>query len=242
MVEAMNGEIIYGTISIPYTVKFSNRKTLGITVTPDEEVFLNAPFGASQSQIEEKLRKRAGWIVKQQSYFRSFGKSTPKKKFISGESHYYLGKQYMLRVTEGKPSSARYKGRYFEVICAPKSKAAELMKEWYRERAKIKFSEIAEPIRQRFKKYGVEPSSIYIQSMSNRWGSCTPKGKIILNIELIKAHKPCIEYVITHELCHLVHRDHTKAFFELLKTEMPDWERWKKKLETMMSGNNLTLI
>jgi len=233
MVQVMSGEIIYGTISIPYTLKFSDRKTLGITVTPEGKVFLNAPIGAGQKQIEEKLLKRAGWVVKQQLYFSSFGKSTPEKKYISGESHYYLGKQYILRVTEGKPNSARYKGRYFEVVCTPKSKATELMKEWYRELAKVKFAEIAEPIIQRFKKYGVEPSSIYIQSMTNRWGSCTPKGKIILNIELIKKLKPCIEYVITHELCHLKHRDHTKAFFELLKTEMPDWERWKKKLETI---------
>jgi predicted metal-dependent hydrolase len=140
----------------------------------------------------------------------------------------------MLRITEGKPNYARYRGRYFEVVCSPKSKAAELMKVWYRERAKTKFAEIAEPIINRFVKYGVAPTSIYIQEMENRWGSCTPKGKIILNTELIKTPKHCIEYVITHELCHLVHRDHTKAFYELLSKEMSDWERWKKKLETMM--------
>ena len=64
--------------------------------------------------------------------------------------------------------------------------------------------------------------------------SCTPKGKIILNAQLIKVPRPCIEYVITHELCHLVHPDHTKAFWELLQKEMPDWERWKNKLERFM--------
>jgi predicted metal-dependent hydrolase len=110
------------------------------------------------------------------------------------------------------------------------------MKEWYRERAKIKFAEISEPIIQRFKKYNVEPSSLYIQYMENRWGSCTPKGKIILNVELVKASKPCIEYVITHELCHLLHRNHTSAFYQLLATEMPDWERWKNKLEKQQWG------
>jgi predicted metal-dependent hydrolase len=230
----MNGEITYGTSLIPYTVKFSNRKTLGITVTPEGEVFLIAPVGATITQIEDKLLKRARWIIKQRLYFHSFGERTPEKKFISGESHYYLGRQYILRVSEGKSNSAKYKGRYFEVICTSKSNAMLLMKEWYRERAKIKFAEIAEPIISRFTKYGVAPSSLYIQEMKNRWGSCTPKGKIILNTELIKAPKPCIEYVITHELCHLVHGDHTKAFFELLQTEMPDWERWKSKLEKMM--------
>ena len=235
MVQTMSGEIIYGTLAIPYNVRFSDRKTLGITVTPEGEVILNAPVGTSHKKIEEKLIKRAGWIVKQQNYFLSFGERMPQKQYISGESHYYLGKQYMLRVTEGKPNSAKYKGRYFEVVCTPKSKAADLMKDWYRQRAKIKFAEIAEPIICRFAKYGVAPSSLYIQEMENRWGSCTPKCKIILNTELIKAPKPCIEYVITHELCHLIHRDHTKAFFELLETEMPDWKRWKDKLERSMN-------
>lgn len=231
----MSGEVIYGTITITYHVRFSERKTLGITVTPEGKVVLNAPIDTTREKIEEKLLVRAGWIVKQQLYFRSFGERSPQRQYISGESHYYLGKQYMLRVTEGRPNSAKYKGRYFEVVCTPKSKAAELMKEWYRERAKAKFSDIAEPIIARFAKYGVAPSSLYIQEMENRWGSCTPKGKIILNTELIKSPKPCIEYVITHELCHLIHRDHTKAFFELLETEMPDWKRWKDKLERFMS-------
>lgn len=230
----MNGEITYGTTTIAYNVKFSERKTLGITVTPEGKVMLNAPIDTTREKIEDKLLVRAGWIVRQQQYFRSFGERTPQKQYISGESHYYLGKQYMLRVTEGKPNSAKYKGRYFEVVCTPKSKTAELMKEWYRKRAKVKVADIAEPIIARFAKYDVTPSSLYIQDMKNRWGSCTAKGKIILNTEVIKAPKPCIEYVITHELCHLVHRDHTKAFFELLKTEMPDWKRWKDKLERFM--------
>ena len=91
-------------------------------------------------------------------------------------------------------------------------------------------------------KYNARPSAIYIQEMGNRWGSCTPKGKIILNTELIKAPKPCIEYVITHELCHLLHHDHTKAFFELLEAEMPDWKRWKNKLEKFMAQREIQRI
>ncbi len=140
----------------------------------------------------------------------------------------------MLRVEEGKPNSVQYKGRCFEVVCSPKSKAKELLKGWYKERAKIKFAEIAEPIIARFARYGVEPSSIYIQEMENRWGSCTAGGKIILNTELIKMPKPCIDYVIAHELTHLVHHNHTKAFYELLESEMPDWKRWKERLEKFM--------
>lgn len=219
---------------IEYSVEYRTRKTLGISVMPDKSVCVQAPLDSLDEEIEKRIVKRASWIIKQWHYFDSFGEPTPERRYISGESHYYLGRQYMLRVEEGKPNTIRYKGRYFEVVCTPKSKAKELMKGWYRERAKVKFAEIAEPIIIRYARYGVEPSSIYIQEMESRWGSCTQGGKIILNTELIKMPKPCIEYVITHELTHLVHRNHTKAFYDLLESEMPDWKRWKERLERFL--------
>ena len=230
----MKGRVAFGSNEIGYEVKFSKRKTLGIKVYPIGDVEVLAPIDTSSEAIEQRVLRRAQWIVRQQNYFKELGERSPEKRFISGESHYYLGRQFLLRVEEGKPNSVRYKGRYLEVICTPTSKAKELMKAWYREHAKEKFAEFAEPIIARFEKYGVAPSSLYIQEMDNRWGSCTPKGKIILNTQLIKAPRPCIEYVITHELCHLLHPDHTKAFWELLQKEMPDWERWKDKLERFM--------
>ena len=230
----MKGRVTFGSNEIGYEVKFSKRKSLGIKVYPTGDVEVLAPIDTSSEAIEQRVLRRAQWIVRQQNYFKELGERSPEKRFISGESHYYLGRQFLLRVEEGKPNSVRYKGRYFEVICTPTRKAKKLMKAWYKSHAKIKFAEFAEPIIARFEKYGVAPSSLYIQEMENRWGSCTPKGKIILNTQLIRAPRPCIEYVITHELCHLLHPDHTKAFWELLQKEMPDWERWKNKLERFM--------
>jgi predicted metal-dependent hydrolase len=227
----MENTIDYGTSKIAFNVQYSNRKTLTIAVLPNGNVIVKAPGDTTIEAIKKKVHKRASWIIKQQQYFRSFGERTSKRRFISGESHLYLGRQYLLRVTIGKPDCIKYKGRYFEIVCSSKSKAKDLMNDWYRVHAKIKFAEIAEPIIQRFQRYNVEPTVIYIQEMNNRWGSCTNSRKIILNTELIKAARPCIEYVITHELCHLIHRNHTKAFYELLSVEMPDWERWKNKLE-----------
>ena len=199
----MEGKIIFGSHEIVFRVKFANRKTLGIKVYPAGNVEVLAPIDTTIAAIEQRVYRRAQWILRQQNYFKELGERSPDKRFISGESHYYLGRQFLLRVEKGKPNSVRYKGRYFEVICTPKSKAKELMKEWYRIHAKCKFAEYAEPIIARFEKYGVTPTSLHIQEMENRWGSCTPKGKIILNTRLIMAPRPCIEYVITHELFHL---------------------------------------
>ena len=227
--------IQFGSKHIAFDLVYSERKTLGITVNPEMEVIVKAPLGASIDTILERVFKKAPWILKQQSYFLGFFPKTTKRKYISGETHLYMGRQYQLKLTAAKKSEVKYKGRMIEIFTQDKSKAEILLKSWYKEKAKIKFAEIAEPIIQRFKKYNVEPKGIYMLAMSKRWGSCTPKGKIILNPELIKAPKACIEYVITHELCHLIHHDHTQKFIDLQTKEMPDWEKWKDKLEKLLA-------
>lgn len=227
--------IQFGSKRIDFNLKYVNRKTLGITITPAMEVVVNAPLNASLTKIKELVKKKAPWIIKQQNYFLTFHPKSPQKKFVSGESHLYLGRQYQLKITLSKKDLVSYKGRLIEVKTRNKKRAKALMNQWYRLKAKEKFAEIAEPLIVRFKKYKVEPKGIYLQNMKTRWGSCTPKGRIILNPELIKAPKHCIEYVIIHELCHLVHHDHTAKFMALQQKEMPDWSKWKSKLEKLLA-------
>jgi len=227
--------IDFGSKKIDFHLTFSDRKSLGITITPDMDVIVKAPRDAAIERVKEKVRKKAAWIIKQQSFFLTFHPRTPDKKYVSGETHLYLGRQYRLKVTEAKSNSVHFRGSYFEVQSKHKSNAKSLLQQWYRERAKIKFAEVAEPWIQRFEKYNVKPAAIYLQEMPKRWGSCTPKGKIILNPELIKAPKPCIEYVVIHELCHLVYPNHTPSFIQLQEKVMPDWQKWKMKLDTLLA-------
>lgn len=234
MVEIDKRIFKWGEQEFPYRLVYAERKTLGISVNPEGSVQVKAPLNATMEQIEQKLRKRAGWIIRQQRFFRSFGEASPKRRYVSGESHLYLGRQYILRVTEGKRNEVRYRGHCFEVECTSRDRVKSLMNEWYHVRAKLKFSEIAEPILQKFESYQVSPKGLYIQQMQHRWGSCTRTGKIILNRELIKTPRPCIEYVIVHEMCHLVHPNHTKEFYYLLEKFMPDWEKWRNRLERIM--------
>jgi len=231
----MTSEIQFGSKQIDFRLEYSNRKTLGITVTPDLEVLVKAPADASIEKVKEKLRKKAPWIIRQQSFFLSFHPKTPARKFIGGETHLYLGRQYRLIIVSGKDENVKLKGKFIEVTTTDKSRAKQLMNEWYLQNAKTKFHSIAEPLIEKFKKYKVEPSSIVFREMPTRWGSCTSKGKIILNPELIKAPKGCIEYVIIHELCHRIHHDHTKKFLDLQTKEMPNWEKWKLKLEKLLA-------
>lgn len=227
--------IQFGSRRIEFTLYFKERTTLGITVTPELDVIVTAPINSAWEKIEEKVRKRAPWILKQFDFFLGFFPRTPDKRFISGETHLYLGRQYRLKVVTAIKTSVHYKGSQIEVKIKDKTKVKKALKSWYREKAKEKFAEIAEPLILKFRKYKAEPSGIYIQEMKKRWGSCTGKGKIILNPILIQAPRPCIEYVIIHELCHLVHHNHSQRFFDLQTKEMPDWEKWKGKLEDLLA-------
>jgi predicted metal-dependent hydrolase len=231
----MRESIEYGSKTIEFQLQYSNRKTLGITVTPEQNIIVKAPDNTSLAAIKEKVKKKAPWIIKQQSFFLSFEPRTPERRYISGETHLYLGRQYRLKVVESQTEWIKIKGPFIEVATLDKSKVREQVKSWYLKNAKNKIIPIAEKLIERFKKYEVEASEIVFREMPTRWGSCTPKGKIILNPELIKAPKGCIEYVIIHELCHLVHRDHTPKFIELQDKEMPRWEKWKMKLEKLMA-------
>ncbi|MBJ7880693.1 M48 family metallopeptidase [Gelidibacter salicanalis] len=132
----MKDFIDFGSQRIDYTIRFSNRKTLGITVNPEMEVVINSPENTTNEVIKKKVKKKAPWILKQQSYFLSFHPRTTKRKYVSGETHLYLGRQYRLKLTPSDKNEVKYKGRFIEVYTSSKEKAETLVLEWYRLRAK----------------------------------------------------------------------------------------------------------
>ena len=231
----MIAAIQYGSRTIDFRLEYSDRKSLGITVTSEMEVLVKAPAETSMEKVKEKIRKKAPWIIKQQSFFLSFQPKTPKRKYINGETHLYLGRQYRLHIIIAKEESVKLKGKFIQVTALDKSRAKNLLDNWYLQNARTRFHAIATPLLDKFKKYNLQPNSIVLRYMPTRWGSCTKKGKIILNPELVKAPKGCIEYVIIHELCHLKHHDHTQKFRDLQTKEMKDWEKWKMKLELFLA-------
>lgn len=236
----MTDYIEYGSKRINFRLEYSGRKTLGITVTHDLEVLVKAPVDTTIDVVKERLRKKAPWIIRQLSFFLSFQPRLTDRKYIGGETHLYLGKQYRLKVVynETVKDCVKLKGRFLEVTIRDKEKVKELVEAWYLEKAKDRFHQLALPLFEVFiKRNNISEMSynLSIRQMPTRWGSCTAKGRIILNPELIKAPKACIEYVIVHELCHLIFHDHTQKFLDLQTREMPEWEKWKNKLERLLA-------
>ena len=227
----MKQTVRYGSQPITYELSFHPRRTLGITVTPTPSVLVRAPEGTSLEAVKEKVIKRAPWILRQLDFFRHFLPKLPPKRYVGGETHLYLGRQYRLKIVASSDSTVKLKGRYLEVRTPYSNQAKPLVQAWYRQRARVKLHQVADRWIVRFRQHGVSPSSVILLQMSHRWGSCTPQGKILLNPTLVQAPVGCIEYVVVHELCHLVHPHHTARFYCLQSQEFPHWQKWKDKLE-----------
>ena len=231
MSEVVIESFSFGSRKIKYELSYQDRKTLGIRVYPDCKVRVIAPYDTSNEKLQSKLKEKAPWIIRQQLDFLSYQPLTPPRKYINGETHLYLGRQYKLRIEEDSQNDVKLLRGRLLVSRKSKTKVENLLMEWYREKAQIHFENTLQKILPLFRKYGISQPELLIRQMPTRWGSCTAKGKVILNPELIRAPKGSIEYVIIHELCHLIHHNHTKAFYELQETIMPDWKKWKERLE-----------
>lgn len=225
----------FGSKKINYELSFQDRKTLGIRVYPDSKVKVIAPFDTTDEKLKSKLREKAPWIIKQQLDFLSYHPLTPPRKYVNGETHLYLGRQYKLRIEKAEVNEVKlFRGRLL-VMKKDNATAQNLLIDWYREKASAHFDDTLKKVLPLFVRYNISTPDLHIRQMPTRWGSCTPKGKVILNPELIKAPKGSIEYVIIHELCHLVHHNHTRAFYELQESIMPDWKKWKERLENTLN-------
>jgi len=219
-----------------YDVVRTQRKTLGIYVHPDMRIEVRAPQEASLEAIDEKVQKRRRWIVRQRQEFSLYHPLREEPVYRNGATHLYLGRQYRLRILEDAANSVKLKGGYLEVRHHPQSTAKRALTGWYRERADYWFPRLLEEVYPRFHLFGIPHPDVIHQRMAKRWGSCTVnEQRILLNTELIQAPKIGIEYVIAHELTHLIHPHHTAAFYATLDQVLPEWRAWKEKLERVMA-------
>jgi predicted metal-dependent hydrolase len=230
--------VAFGQKTIRFSLEQKPRKALRISVMPDMSVGVSAPHTFSIEKVLRKVQRRASWIVRQINYFKSYMPKEPPRQFISGETHYYYGRQYRLKVMLAKKQDVKLKGKYIFVYSLrtdSRPRTKRLVYEWYRARAQQMFAVITERCHERLEKYGIKLPAIDVKSMKSRWGSCVhTKGRIGLNTELIKAPSHCIEYVIMHEMCHLKYPNHTRQFYNFLSLVMPDWEKRKARLERVV--------
>jgi hypothetical protein len=224
--------VTYGDERLEFAVEPSPSRTssIRIDVDPGGGVTVIAPSGASDSAIRAAVRRRAKWIWK---HHRPHKGPARQRRAISGEEILYLGRRYVLKIERGSDESVKLKGGKL-VVRVQKHEPQLVMSAidgWYRSRAQEYFERrIAALHSPSFDKI-TSPPPFALRLMRRQWGSCSPAGKLLLNPLLIRAPRACIDYVITHELCHLRHHNHSAGFFRLLNARMPDWSERKSFLE-----------
>ncbi|MCE5329757.1 M48 family metallopeptidase [bacterium] len=222
-----------GDITIEFEVKYRNRKTLAIQIEPLEKISVISPIGLSEDYIKEKVKSKGKWIIKKLTSLKNLGYIPLNREFKDGEKFLYLGKNYSLHIilnSDTPKPKIELSEDEISVVSPSKNyltlKAA--IQKWYKKEAvkvilkRIKFYK---PL------FKVKPEKIKIKEQKRRWGSCTSRGNIYFNWRVIMAPPPVLDYVIVHEMSHLIQPNHSILFWKLVESVMPDYKDRKKWLK-----------
>lgn len=214
-------------MEINYSIIYSKRKTISIIVERDRSIVVRAPENTSTKFIDKEVQKRKRLLKSKIEHNQKYPFVKQLKEFVSGESLLFLGKEYKLYVVEEPLEGVSFDNKFF--ISKQNQKIAnKLFKEWYITSASKLITPKAKEIASQI---GVNYNNINILDLKYRWGSCTPKDNIHLNWRLIKAPMSVIEYIIVHELTHLLESNHTPEFWNRVSAQLPNYDKAKKWLK-----------
>jgi predicted metal-dependent hydrolase len=232
------GHVSFGRSIIDYRVERSDRrKTVTIAVDPRAGVVLKAPVDATLRRLDDVVKTKAPWILQRLVDFRELGPGPTPKEFVAGESYSYLGRSYRLKLersSDGSTPSASLHGAFLTVSlprgCITEQRDAIVKRAvvaWYRRQADRRLPERVEVYASRA---GLRAAPILVREQEKRWGSCNSKGELRFNWRVMMAPMSLVDYVVAHEVCHLVVRDHSTRFWKLLGTILPDFEERRARL------------
>lgn len=216
----------YGTRIIEFDLEYRKRKTVEISVKAPDIVKVKAPFGVKDDDIIEIVKKKADWITKKLFLLNDIENRPIKREYVNGESFMYMGRNYSLEIIIDekvkKPDVKLLNGRFYVTV---KSKDKDVIKKamemWYREKTLEKAVERVEYFQRFFNK---RPVGIRVKEQKKRWASCTYKDELLFNYRCSMARSDAFDYIVVHEMCHLYHKNHSKDFWNLVASILPDYK------------------
>jgi predicted metal-dependent hydrolase len=216
-------------------VLFKDIKNIHLSVyPPDGKVRISAPLRMNIDTIRVFAIAKLAWIRQQQKKLREQGRETP-REYLDRESHYVWGKRYLLGVTE-KDAAPKIELNHNQIRlqvrpATPQAKRQALLEQWYRETIK----EAIPPLIAKWEPMmDVKVERFFVQRMKTKWGSCSPATKSIrLNTDLAKKPPECLEYIVVHEMVHLLEPSHNNRFISLMDQFMPTWRFHKDELNKL---------
>ncbi|NLB51362.1 MAG: M48 family metallopeptidase [Syntrophomonadaceae bacterium] len=219
-------------ITINFTVTYSKRKTMAIKIDPSGEVSVAAPYRTSKQTILKMVNKKSGWLLKKLNEIAEINEQIKVKKFVDGEQFVYQGVNYplqlMINEKLAKPVARICFGKLMvDVPAVDEAVIRSAIENWYRLMAEAY-------IKLRLQYFqallNVKPNKVTIKNQKTRWGSCSSKGNLNFNWRIIMAPANVVDYLVIHELCHMTHPNHSKAFWDLVAKIMPDYKERKNWL------------
>lgn len=229
----MSSVVKIGDLSIEVVKK--DIKNILLSVKPPlGTVSISAPLHMSQNAIRAFAIGKLKWIKKQQEKLISQGRETP-REYIERESHYIWGRRCLLKIIEqdAPPHVELRHNRLFLYVRSntKEEQRAEIIERWYRDQLR---KAVISMIAHWQSKLSVEMKQLYVQRMKTRWGSCNPaKGTIRLNTDLAKKPPECLEYILVHELVHMIEPTHSAKFISLMDKHLPNWSYRRDQLNAL---------
>ena len=205
----------------------SKRKTISLQVSDDATLIVRAPFKVSDEIINRVILKHSNWIEKKKKEIKSREVKFSKKEFVNGEGFLYLGNYYRLRLVENQKTPLNFENEFFlskEYL----AQAKDIFIDWYKGRA---YEKISERVKWYAQKRGFKYNKINITNAQKRWGSCSCLNNLNFSWRLIMAPLSVIDYVVVHELVHLVEKNHSRAFWNKVKMLMTDYKKHQEWLK-----------
>ena len=228
----------YGESEFLYQLSYLpsyKKAAIKVHVHPNGVVQVNAPESAQLPEVRSAVQRRARWVLKHLDNIEERRRHVQPRQWVSGESMLYLGRRYVLKVisdpNQRKVTCKLIRGqlRVHGIDLNP-TRIEKAVRQWYREKALDTFQRKLDRIIEALPWTKASPAWRMME-MQTQWGSCSPEGTLLLNPHLIKAPIRAIDYVLLHELCHLVEHNHSARFYSLLDRFMPDWRSVKEQLD-----------
>jgi predicted metal-dependent hydrolase len=218
---------------IEFKVIYSRRSTIGISVLPDSSVIVRVPYLTTLKTINRIVKEKYFWVIKHRDNYRELDNSSRNKSYTSGETYLFRGKESLLKIEKSAKPYVIFFDSTIE-LGTEKTDDPEtvrrLLYKGYKNEAITHFPILMRKVLSEHENEKFKPEGLIIRTMKRRWGSCSNKGIVTLSTELIKLSDQYIEYVITHELCHLKHHNHGPNFYKLLTEIYPEWKTVRREL------------
>lgn len=223
---------------IQYTLKRSNRKTASIYVERDGQVTVIVPKSLSESQIDKVLEEKRRWIYESLAEWHDLNSTRVERQFVNGEGFLYLGRSYRLKLVAKQAEPLLLKDGYFclRADLRPTEKAAAAFRDFYRDKGVVRINERVAYFQTRM---GVAPKSVKILDLKNRWASWTPGGNLNFHWKCMMAPLTILDYIVVHELAHLIHPNHSAAFWNQVDKVLADYVDRKEWLRDHGAGMDL---